>query len=169
MGLIDDKIKSLTGYFYKLERNPTAGWYEMEVAIPPKWVFKGNKIIECEVLNESTAGKFVLIKPKKEGIGIDDLIDFVELIVYTNKEISDREAEFNAIMEEEKKKLESKVSKFYTDMDSLRKESFNKFGTDGEPAKTNEEGDVSAPKTKRGRPPGSKNKPKIKSVSGTTK
>ena len=68
-----------------------------------------------------------------------------------------------------KKKLESKVSKFYTDMDSLRKESFNKFGTDGEPAKTNEEGDVSAPKTKRGRPPGSKNKPKTESVSGATK
>lgn len=169
MGLIDDKIKPLTGHFYKLERNPEEGWYEMEVAIPAKWVFKSNKIIECEVLNESKAGKFVLVKPKNDTVGIDDLIEFIGLIVLTNKEISDREEEFNKQMEAEKEKLATTINSFYTGLDELRKKSFEKFGSDAD--EKNEEGETTKPKTKRGRPPGAKNKPKTGkvSVSGKTK
>lgn len=166
MGEINEKLEPIERNFFKLYRNIEKGWYEVEIGLPAKWVFKNNKVIECELVNESDVGKMIIVRPKRANNGVlaDELIEFVQLIVNINQEIADREEEFDIKMEQEKKKIEEVVGGFYEKMDVLRKESFEKFGEDFE--------DVEPPapvKSKRGRPPGAKNKPKVKSVSGATK
>ena len=180
MGEVNDKLRPIEKNFLKLYRNIEKGWYEIEFGLPAKWVYKDNKLIECELVKESDVGKMIIVRPKNanNGVSADELIEFVQLIVSVNQEIADREEEFDIKMEEEKKKIEEVVGGFYEKMDNIRKESFAKFGEEFEDVKPTpplsqiiKEGQdpVPAKKKGRGRPPGAKNKMKVKIVTGTPK
>lgn len=143
-------LQAIGGYLISISRNTVEGWYELEIGLPNSWVFDENSKISCEVLTENEAGKLILIAPKSSDIVIDDLIDFVEIILETNKKIAEKEKEFTNSMEEMRGLLEEKAKKFYEELDDLKESSFKKIG--GDFAKT------LGTKSKRGRPRGSINK-----------
>lgn len=165
MKSIEETLKPLEGYLISINRDTVNGWYTLQIGLPKDWVYKDNNLIECTVAQKAENGILLVISPKEEGVTIDDLVDFVLLIMETNSKIAEKEKEFTDRMNEVKQKLEEQAKAFYGELDDLRKHSFENFGK-GEkptppPSQVIKEGQDSKPvKRGRGRPPGSKNKPK---------
>lgn len=124
MRTIEEALQPITGYLISMTRNTKEGWYEFQVGIPSNWVFDNNEEITCEILNQSDAGKLVKVSPKVEGVTIDDLVAFVEIIIQTNERISAKEKEFTDKMEQMKQMLENEAKKFYQELDELKEKSF---------------------------------------------
>ena len=121
---VNDALDAITGYLITIKRNTFEGWYELEIGMPFNWVFDENEEINCDVLEESEAGKLVLISPKNPDVPIDALITFVEVIIETNDRIAEKEKEFVDKMLEMKASLEAKAKEFYKELDELRENSF---------------------------------------------
>ncbi len=158
MKIIEGALKGIDGYLISIARDTVKGWYEIEVGLPSKWVFDENDKIGCEVLIDEKEGKLIRISPKNHLIVIDDLVGFVEIIIDVNQKIEEKEKQFTDTMEEMKTELEEKANDYFKELDDLRAESFKKVG--GEFAESLKE-----PKSKRGRPKGSKNAPKVEQKS----
>ena len=152
MKLIETELLPIDGYLISIIRNTMKGWYELEIGLPISWVYDENSIIFCEIVREyeEEKARVVKIAPKKQGIVIDDLVEFVKIILETNKKIAEKEKEFNESLEERKKEIETWARGFYKEMDELKESSFKKVG------KEFVENLVEKPK--RGRPVGSTNK-----------
>lgn len=157
MDHIETTLKPLIGYFVSLERNTVEGWFELKIGLPSNWEYRSNDVIDCELLNESENGKLLKIKPKKNKVSSDDLIDFAVLIVQTNEEIAKKEEEFEKKMQKYKKNLEKEINEFYDNLDKKRKESFENFGNTKLPEvnenKVKKTVEGTEPKKRRGRPP----------------
>jgi hypothetical protein len=124
MKTVELALKPITGYLISIKRNTVNGWYEFEIGIHANWVVGENDKIACEILNENESGKLLKISPKKDTIGIDDLILFVEAIINTNKKIAEKEKQFTDKMEQMKGVLEKEARKFYDDLAILKDTSF---------------------------------------------
>jgi len=172
---VEEGLKPIEGYMLSLRRDTMNGWYEMEIGLPAGWIFRGNDYIECEVVNETKAGTLIKIYPKTEGVLVDDLISFVQLILSTNSKIAEKEKEFTDSLELSKEQLNAVAKRFYTELDDLKKKSFTTFDTELKVKPPSSQlikvGDDSKQMSKRGRgrPPGAKNKKKTVGVTGTTK
>jgi len=148
MKLIETELSPIDGYLISITRNTMEGWYELEIGLPSSWVYDENTIISCEIISEfkEEKAKIIKIAPKKVGIVIDDLVEFVRIILETNKKIAEKEKEFNESLEERKKEIETWARGFYKEMDELKESSFKKVG--------NEFVEKLVEKPKRGRPVG---------------
>jgi uncharacterized protein with von Willebrand factor type A (vWA) domain len=124
---IETILEPITGYLVKITRNAVAGWYEMEVGIPNTWVFNENNEIGVEVVNETDMGKLLKIFPKSNGVGIDDLVLYVIVVINTNKKIAEKEEEFKRQLQEMKRGIEERASEYYKQMDELKENSFKKL------------------------------------------
>jgi len=124
MKAIEKILTPTDGYINSFVRNTVEGWWELEVGIPKTWVFDGNDKIGCEVVFENEVGKLISVVPQNQEIVIDDLIDFVEIIILTNQNIALKETEFKERMEEMKSVLELEAKKFYTELDTIKENSF---------------------------------------------
>jgi hypothetical protein len=110
-----------------MKRDVNKGWYFLEIGIPKKWVIKGTSLINIKKIIESEDGVLYEIIPKDENLIVDDLYEFVDLVVQTNQEIEKRELEFKESINQVKKDLEDKAKKFYDELDKMREKSFSKF------------------------------------------
>jgi len=126
MSTVEELLSPIAGYLFSITRDTVNGWYVLEIGVPAKWVYKDNEYIGCEIIDENEDGKLVKIYPKIEKIVLDDLINFVTIIIATNRRIAEKEAEFQEKMEQIKKELEKDASKFYEELDILKKSSFEK-------------------------------------------
>lgn len=124
MNTIDLALQPTNGYVNSFTRNTIDGWWEIEIGIPKSWVFDENEEIKCEIINQNDVGKLIKISPKNPDIVIDDLINFVQVIIETNKKIAKKEEEFTNKMQEMKGVLEEEARKFYTELDELKANSF---------------------------------------------
>jgi len=124
MKTIELALEPITGYLISITRNPVNGWYELEVGIPKGWIFDENDEINCEVTNKTDAGSLIKISPKSTDIVIDDLIEFVKVIMETNRKIAEKEKQFTDKMAEMKGVLEQEARKFYEELDELKINSF---------------------------------------------
>jgi hypothetical protein len=151
MGIIQNIFKSIDGYLISIERDTENGWYFLKVGIPSDWVFKGNKSIACDVKQESELGRIVDIKPKKNGITIDDLIEFLSLVERTNAIIVEKQKEIDERLTEAKLALKKEMEEKLGELENLKEESFMSFDRrmKNESKKKNTE---TIPKKKRGRP-----------------
>jgi hypothetical protein len=118
-------LEPVDGYLFSITRNALKGWYELEIGIHKGWVFNENSEISCEVIEETDTGKLIKIAPKNENIVIDDLLDFVRIIIGTNEKITKKEQEFNERLLVMKGSLEEEARKFYEEVDELKNNSFN--------------------------------------------
>jgi hypothetical protein len=126
MKTIEAILEPITGYLFTITRNTEKGWYELTVGLPKGWVFTDNNEIKCEVLNENENGKLIRIAPENDSIVVDDLVDFVMVIIETNERIAKKEEEFTNKMIEMRNKLEEEAKKFYEELDELKDNSFKK-------------------------------------------
>ena len=124
MNTIEESLEPISGYLYSITRDTVNGWYMLEVGIPDKWVYRENKYIGCEIINENEDGKLIRISPKIDKITLDDLIRFVSIIIDTNNRIAEKEIEFQQQMEIAKKELEKNASKYYEEVDFIKENSF---------------------------------------------
>lgn len=154
MKRIEAALKPIDGYLISIARDTVNGWYEIEIGLPPTWVFDGNKKIGCEVLIDSDEGKLIKITPKNNNIVIDDLVDFVGVIIIANQKIVEKEKQFTDTMEEMKKELEEKAKDYFQEIEEITEESFKKVNKEFVES-------LEGIKPKRGRPKGSKNTSKI--------
>jgi hypothetical protein len=162
MKIIEEALSGVDGYLISISRDTVNGWYVLEIGLPAGWVFDENEKIGCEVLIEEEEGTLIKISPKIDGIVIDDLIGFLEVIIDINQKISEKEKQFTDKMDEMKRELEEKARNYYKELDDLKDESFKKVG--GEFADNLKP----KPKSKRGRPKGSKNTKKVEPIQTTS-
>lgn len=124
--VIDNALNSIDGYLLTINKNTLKNWYEIDIGIPNNWVLQEDtKVITCEEIAKNNEGKLIRIKPKTDSIVIDDLVNFIGMIIHTNKKILEKENEFNDEMQRYKSELEEKTRKFYDELDKLKKSSFN--------------------------------------------
>ncbi len=126
MSTVEELLNPISGYLLSITRDTVNGWYILEIGVPAKWIYKENEYIGCEIIDENDDGKLVKIYPKIDKIVLDDLINFVTIIIGTNNRIAEKEAEFQEKMEQIKKELEKDATKFYEELDMLKKSSFEK-------------------------------------------
>jgi hypothetical protein len=121
---IQGALKEIDGHLLSITRNTDTGCYELEVGIPNTWVYEETHEVGCEVTNEAEMGKLIRVYPKKHDVVIDDLIDFVRLIMSTNKLIADKEKKFEEKFRKVKEDLENDAKKFYEELEEMKKDSF---------------------------------------------
>lgn len=143
MRVVEEALESTNGYIKSFERNTVKGWWEIQIGLPVSWVYDENSEIGCEVIAENEIGKLIKVFPKKNIVVIDDLIDFVEIVINTNKKIAVKEQEFKDKMQEMKSMLEEQAKSFYLELDELKEKSFKGANSDFE---------KNLNKPKRGRP-----------------
>lgn len=117
-------LEPITGYLFSITRNSLKGWYEIEIGIHKGWVFSENSEISCEIVEENDNGKLINIAPKNENVAIDDLVDFVKIIIETNEKIANKEQKFNERLKEMRENLEDEARKYYEEVDVLKESSF---------------------------------------------
>jgi hypothetical protein len=125
--LIHNKLKPLEGYLISIEIDTINGWYELKIGIPKNWVYKENSNFKIEEVLKSEDGIILKVTPKNNDVVIDDLIDFVLLIIDTNFKIVEKEKEFESKINEIKKQLEDQAKSFYKDIDEMKEKSFSVF------------------------------------------
>ena len=155
---IENKLKELEGYLLSIERNPDESRYEVKIGVPKSWVYKGNSLIECEVISKTEVGVLLLIYSKKKNISLDALIEFSTLILKTNKKIQEKEISFKKEIDKAKKKLEDQVKEFYSDLEKIKEVSFKNLEKKERKFSSVPEEDISklnegVEKKKRGRKP----------------
>ena len=124
MKTIEAALESTNGYINSFTRNTIEGWWEIEIGLAKSWVYDENKKIGCEIIFENEVGKLIRIFPKKNDVVIDDLIEFVGIIIRTNKKIAEKEKQFTDKMQEMKGVLEKEAKRFYQELDELKENSF---------------------------------------------
>lgn len=149
MNILNERLKTVTGYLINITRDCGNGWYFIEVAVPASWEIGDNDDIECDVLNENDKGKMVKIAPKNNTVVVDDLLLFAEVIIETNIEIEKKEKEFEEKIMDMKKQLEMQAKDFYTKLDEHKKTSFKNLKRGIEEISGS---NAKAAPTKRGRP-----------------
>jgi hypothetical protein len=130
MKQIELALESTNGYIKSFNRNTEKGWWEIEVGLPISWVYDENSKIGCEIINENEIGKLIKVFPKLNGVVIDDLINFIEIIIVTNQKIAEKEKQFTDKMQEMKNHLEDEANKFYKELEELKENSFKKNNND---------------------------------------
>ncbi len=121
---INDILQPIAGYLLSITRNTEGGWYELEIGMPIKWVYKENEEIDCIVVSENENGRLIKITPKFDDVTIDDLVKFVITIIKTNERIKNEELEFQKRVEQYKENLEKDAQEHFNKLDELTKSSF---------------------------------------------
>lgn len=116
-------LGKLDGYLISITRNIDTGMYELEVGFRKNWVFRPTDDVECEVSIEGDTGSMVTISGKHEETSIDDLIDYVNRVIETNKRITDMQDNFEKQLEEQKKKIEDQILVFENEMEEFKETS----------------------------------------------
>jgi hypothetical protein len=131
--VVQEAFAPIAEYFISMSVDTVTGFHILEIGIPDKWAFSDSRDIKCEVLAESEEGKVLKISSHDEQIVIDDLIEFVCIIVDTNIKIVMKEEEFKEKMNEMKKMLEDEANKFYAELDMLKDNSFKRLAEELNP------------------------------------
>ena len=121
---LEKALKNIDGYLLSVERDAMKGKYELKVGIPKKWVYEANEKVECEVIHSTKQGDIVKIFSTNDDIVIDDLIEFVNIIIDTNKQIAEMAEEHENALKEAVKKLEDLEVSFNEQIENMAKNSF---------------------------------------------
>lgn len=127
MKAIQGALKEIDGHLLSITRNTSEGYYELEIGIPNSWVYEETSEVGYEITNEAEMGKLIRVFPKKNDVAIDDLIDFVKLIMSTNKLIAEKEKKFEEKFQKVREDLENEAKRFYEELEEMKKISFNKL------------------------------------------
>jgi len=136
---LDKILNKLDGYLMSIERNLDTGMYELKVGFRKNWVYKSTDDVECKVIVESENGNVVTILGKHDEIIIDDLINFVNRVIETNKKITLMQKEFDEQLEKQKQVLIDQQMEFNEQLDEIKETSFDDYEEDVEPIKENTE------------------------------
>jgi hypothetical protein len=118
------KDKGVDGYILSIYRNPEIANYELEVGIPKNWVYQKTEIIDIETITETEKNILLRVFPLKDFVIVDDLIEFVSLIISTNEKILKMQEDFDCEMEKIKSGLENQVKEFYKNLEKVKDTSF---------------------------------------------
>jgi hypothetical protein len=124
MKALEKALKKVEGYLISMKRNTMEGRYELEVGIPKNWAYKSTEKIECEVIQETKQGDMVKIFGLDETVVVDDLIEFVNIIIDTNKKIAKMQEELDKHLEKQAQQLEEYAKNFMDKIEQMKESSF---------------------------------------------
>lgn len=145
MRTLENILRKLEGKLLSIERNTESGRYEMKIGLPSNWIFEENNDVEVDILTETENAVLLKLIPANDDIVIDDLIDYMNIVIDINEEIAKKEEEFNKRMEERKNELKAEAEMFFDQLEQLKRQKFKLVGDEN-----NEE--VNEKAKKRGRP-----------------
>lgn len=121
---IEESLNHVDGYLIAIKRNVQNGQYELEVGIPKNWVYKATQEIDFEMIHQTKQGDIIRIFALDENIIVDDLIQYVKIIIETNEEIAKMQEEFEEQMKKAKQELENQFKSFYDQIEEKKDHSF---------------------------------------------
>jgi hypothetical protein len=121
---LQEALNKIDGYLLSLERDVMKGQYELKVGIPKNWVYESTDNVECEVLKSTKQGDLVKIFSIKEDIVIDDLIEFINIIIDTNQQIAEMEKKHKEEQDDAILKMEEEEVAFKEKIVTMAKNSF---------------------------------------------
>jgi len=124
MGTIKKILDKLEGKLLSIERNTEQGKYELTIGIPTSWVYKSTDYVAVEEIAKNNDGVLLRVFSNDDAVYVDDLVEFVKVIIDTNEKIAQKEDEYNKFMEKRKKELQDEFSKYENELDELRERSF---------------------------------------------
>jgi len=124
---LEKKFSKIDGYLVSIKRDYDKGQYMLEIGIPKDWAYQSTDKIECEVLNKTPHGDFVKIYGIDNEIVIDDLIEFVNIIIDTNQQIKKMQDDFDKQIEKSKADLKKQMEDFYEKIEILKETSFEEM------------------------------------------
>lgn len=124
--IIHELLEEVDGYLISIKRNVDDKTYELQVGFRKNWVFKSNENIECKVDIESDNGTLVTVSSKHEDVYIDDLIEYVNKVINTNKKITEMQKNFEKELEKQKEAIANKIMEFEDSIAQFKDSSFNK-------------------------------------------
>ena len=139
MKSLQKALNKVEGYLMSMERDAVKGQYELKVGIPKNWAYKANDKIDCETLQETKQGDLVRVFAIDDDVVVDDLIEFVNIIIETNKKIADMQKELDEQLEKQAKQMEEYAVQFMSKIEEVKESSFEemeeKQKSVGEPTK----------------------------------
>lgn len=126
MGYIQDKLELLEGKLISITRNTEMGYYELKIGLPPDWTYKANSKVDYEEEHKSEKGDILKIFPHEdsENTTIDDLINYVNIVIKTNLDMQKKKEEFEKRLLQEREKIEKEMEKFYEELESEQNTNF---------------------------------------------
>jgi hypothetical protein len=124
MKLLEKALNNIDGYLLSIERDAMKGKYELKVGIPKDWVYESTEKVECEVIQTTKQGDLIKIVALEDDIVIDDLIEFVNIIIATNHQIAEMQEKHKKGQEEAVKKMEEEEAMFMEEIENMAKNSF---------------------------------------------
>lgn len=132
MRTLEKILDRLDGKLLSIERNTELGSYELKIGLPATWVYKKTDFVELDEIHKSDKGVLLKIYSTDDAVCIDDLIDYINVIIDTNEKIAAKEDEYNRLMQERKKQLEDEFSKYEEEIEELREKSFKSMSAEDE-------------------------------------
>jgi len=149
MKQLERALSKIEGYLLSLKRDAVEGYYYLEVGVPKNWAYKANDNVECDVLQSTEHGDLIKIYPKKESVVVDDLIEFVNIIIDTNKKIVDMQKQLDEHLEKQAEQLKEYTKEFMDKIEEMKETSFEemekkqkKVGEKKKPTKTKTSDDI---------------------------
>lgn len=127
MKVLEKTLNKIDGYLMSIERNTETGKYELTVGIPSEWVYQEGETVGYEVVAESKVGAVLRVFALEEDVVIDDLIEFVNIIIDTNKKIVEMKENFENELAKAREELEKKVLSFEEVLEEMTENSFKKI------------------------------------------
>lgn len=144
---IQKAFEKLEGRLLSLERNTTKGYYELKVGLPSTWIYETNDDIDVEVIVETENGVLLLLSPTNDEVTLDDMIDYINIVIDANEEIARKEEEFLKKMEKVTESLKAEKESFYESLEEFRKKRFNLLKEEEEKPKTSKPKTISKKKS----------------------
>ena len=125
VNVLDESLKKIDGYLLSIERNTETSRYEIKVGIPKDWIYQENDRINFDILVESEIGTIIVLFGVTDDVVVDDLIEYVNIVISTNKRIVEMQEDFERKLEEAKEELVKEVSDFEDKIEEVKKQSFS--------------------------------------------
>lgn len=136
--LIHKALENLDGYLISIKRNVETGMYYLEVGFRKNWVFKSTENIKCDIDVESETGTLLTISGKHDEVTIDDLIDFVDRVIETNRKITEMQEEFKREIEKRKEEMANRLLEIEDELERVTEKQENKSKLYNKSKKTTE-------------------------------
>ena len=121
---LEKALRKIEGYLITIKRNTVEGRYELEVGIPKNWAYKSTDKVECEVVQSTKQGDLVKVFALEDDVVVDDLIEFVNIIIDTNKKIAQMQKELDDQLEKQAKQMEEYAKGFLEKIEEMKESSF---------------------------------------------
>lgn len=123
MRKLEKVFNRLDGKLLSVERDTMLGKYFLKIGLSSNWVYESIDEIKIEELNKTKNAVLLKVYSEDDDVVIDDLFDFVDIIIETNENIEKKEREFEERLNKVKEELKKEAETLSDELENMKKKS----------------------------------------------